>query len=210
MTSRTVQNVIKDQSGVAVANCRCRVFLSGPGFRESDYSEVAPMIEVITSVAGLWQAGLECNDTITPENTYYRVIEEIPMQYGGSREWVFQVLESHPSPVNLYAVLVKPPNPNPAFEDYLTASEADALFLTQAEGDALYLPQGYTFRQNYVHDQMTPSNFWIVDHNLGFKPGGVHVSDSSGSDVEGEVSHVSINQLTIEFASAFSGQAIVS
>lgn len=63
---------------------------------------------------------------------------------------------------------------------------------------------------SYVHDQMTPSMVWTVNHNLGFYPGGIQISDSSGADVEGEVSLVSVNQLTISFSVAISGHAYVS
>lgn len=71
-------------------------------------------------------------------------------------------------------------------------------------------PPGTAENTDYTHDQMTPSATWVVVHNLGYRPAGVHVTDSSGNDYEGEVTHNSVNQLTITFSAAFSGTAYVS
>lgn len=208
MTSKTVQNTVRNPSGTAIPNARIRVYLSGPGFRESDYSEVAPLVENQTNAAGLWQIPLECNDTITPDNTFYRVIEEVSQGQGFSREWIIQVFSYMTSPVNLYDTLIEVPPPNQALEDYLTAEEADALFLTPAEGDSRYELKPHV--TGYTHDQMTPAATWVIVHNLGYYPGGIHVSDSGGSDCEGEITHDSVNQLTLSFGVAFSGRAIIS
>lgn len=62
---------------------------------------------------------------------------------------------------------------------------------------------------SYVHDQMTPSATWVIVHNLGFYPN-VRIEDSAGSDVEGDVTQDSVNQMTVTFASAFSGKAYLS
>jgi hypothetical protein len=62
---------------------------------------------------------------------------------------------------------------------------------------------------HYMHDQMVPSLLWTVTHNMGKYPS-VGVVDSGGSEVEGLVSHVSTNQLTIEFSAAFSGFAYLN
>ena len=48
-----------------------------------------------------------------------------------------------------------------------------------------------------------------MTHNLGYYPN-VHVEDSAGNDVEGDVHHDSINQLTEIFSGAFSGKAYLS
>jgi hypothetical protein len=54
--------------------------------------------------------------------------------------------------------------------------------------------------------QGAPSAFWTVVHSLGFRPD-VQVFDSSGDQVEGDVDHVSVDELTITFSAAFSGVA---
>lgn len=46
---------------------------------------------------------------------------------------------------------------------------------------------------------------WVINHNLGYEPGGVFVTDSGGTEWLGEIEHNSVNQLTITFASAFGG-----
>lgn len=63
---------------------------------------------------------------------------------------------------------------------------------------------------SYSHDQVLPSATWIVAHNLGYRPGGIVVIDSAGSQVEGQITHDSANQLTLTFSSAFAGAAYLS
>lgn len=62
---------------------------------------------------------------------------------------------------------------------------------------------------NYVHNQGTPSAIWTITHNLAKYPS-CSVVDSSGSEVEGDVNHVSANQLTVSFAAGFSGKAFLN
>ena len=54
--------------------------------------------------------------------------------------------------------------------------------------------------------QGTPSTFWDIQHDLGFRPD-VQVFDSAGDQVEGDVVHLSVDELTITFSAAFSGVA---
>lgn len=61
----------------------------------------------------------------------------------------------------------------------------------------------FTFSQN------TPSNKWTVQHNLGKFPS-VTVFDSAKSQMEGDVEHISANELTITFGAAFSGVAYLN
>lgn len=57
----------------------------------------------------------------------------------------------------------------------------------------------------YTHDQASPSLLWTVSHNLGKYPTPVIV-DSAGTTVEGKITFITINQLTCEFTSLFSGK----
>jgi len=59
---------------------------------------------------------------------------------------------------------------------------------------------------NYVHTQSSANTVWTVTHNLNKHPS-VHVEDSGGSVVWGDVLYVNNNSLTITFAVAFSGKA---
>lgn len=63
---------------------------------------------------------------------------------------------------------------------------------------------------NYTHIQSTPSTTWTVVHNLGYHPGGVSVIDSAGTKVYGDITHISVNQLVINFSAGFSGKAYLS
>ncbi len=62
---------------------------------------------------------------------------------------------------------------------------------------------------NYTHNQSTASATWVIAHGLGFYPN-VHVEDSSGADVEGDVRYDNLNQITITFSAAFAGVAYLS
>jgi hypothetical protein len=62
---------------------------------------------------------------------------------------------------------------------------------------------------SYVHNQISSSNTWIVNHNLNFYPN-VTIYDSAGSMVEGSVNHSTATSLTITFSSAISGKAYLS
>jgi len=63
--------------------------------------------------------------------------------------------------------------------------------------------------KNYLHDQGISSTVWTITHNLNKFPS-VTVKDSAGEEVEGEVHHVSVNQLTITFSASFSGVATLN
>lgn len=62
---------------------------------------------------------------------------------------------------------------------------------------------------SFVHNQITSSTNWTVNHNLNFYPN-VTVYDSAGSMVEGSVNHISPTSLTITFSGAISGKAYLS
>lgn len=61
----------------------------------------------------------------------------------------------------------------------------------------------------YRHDQQTPEAVWHLHHPLG-RMCAVTVVDSAGSLVEGDVTYLSVNELTIEFSAPFAGQAYLT
>lgn len=63
--------------------------------------------------------------------------------------------------------------------------------------------------QTYRHVQSVPASSWTIAHNLGCWPS-VTVIDSAGSVVIGKVSYISNNQVLLEFASPFSGEAFIN
>jgi hypothetical protein len=62
---------------------------------------------------------------------------------------------------------------------------------------------------SYVHTQNTPSNTWVITHNLGIYPQ-ASVLEFGGDSVEGVISYQSANQLTIVFSVSISGTAYIS
>lgn len=68
---------------------------------------------------------------------------------------------------------------------------------------------GGTGDKTYTYTQSTPSDTWVITHNLGKYPS-ITVEDSAHSDVIGEYSYDSVNQVTLSFTGAFSGWAYLN
>lgn len=73
------------------------------------------------------------------------------------------------------------------------------------------IPEGSInlYDKNYLHIESVPSTSWTIVHNLGKFPS-VTVTDSANQEVEGQVDHISINELILTFSAAFSGQAFLN
>lgn len=65
-------------------------------------------------------------------------------------------------------------------------------------------PSGSSAGYNFT--QSSDSDFWIINHNLGYKPS-VQTFTVGGLEVIGEVQHVSNNQATVSFNTPISGFA---
>lgn len=65
---------------------------------------------------------------------------------------------------------------------------------------------GISLDANFVFVQTTPSATWVISHNLN-KYCSVTVVDSADNTVFGDVQYNSLNQVTLTFAGAFSGEA---
>lgn len=63
--------------------------------------------------------------------------------------------------------------------------------------------------KHYTHDQGMPSVVWTIAHNLGKYPT-VAAVDTAGSVVVGQIDYVDLNNLTITFNAAFSGEAYLN
>lgn len=59
----------------------------------------------------------------------------------------------------------------------------------------------------HEHTQSSAAALWTVNHNLGLWPSAVTVLSPGGVEVNAEVVHVTVNQLTIHFAAAYAGTA---
>lgn len=66
-------------------------------------------------------------------------------------------------------------------------------------------PPGIVARHEHV--QASAAATWTVNHNLGVWPSAVTVLSPGGVEVNAEVVHVSVNQLTIHFAAPYAGRA---
>jgi hypothetical protein len=62
----------------------------------------------------------------------------------------------------------------------------------------------------FTHTQSSASASWTVTHNLGYRPGGVAIVDSSENVVFGDIVHSSNNELVLNFTSATAGKAYIS
>lgn len=62
---------------------------------------------------------------------------------------------------------------------------------------------------SYAHTQNTVSSTWSITHNMGFYPN-VTTTDATGFPIEGEVSYLDLNSLTVSFSIATSGFAYLS
>jgi len=69
-------------------------------------------------------------------------------------------------------------------------------------------PSGAQTQVFYTHTQNTPSDTWIIHHNLGGYPT-VLVFDSGGAQCEGNISFPDGNTMQVTFSSAFSGTAYI-
>jgi hypothetical protein len=62
---------------------------------------------------------------------------------------------------------------------------------------------------HFTYGQAPPAAVWDITHNLGFFPD-VQVFDNSGDEVEGDVTHVSDNELVLTFSAPISGVAYLN
>lgn len=58
----------------------------------------------------------------------------------------------------------------------------------------------------YDYVQSSPSDNWVINHNLGYKPT-VQVFTVGGLEIIGEIQHVSNNQVTVTFNTPLAGSA---
>lgn len=63
--------------------------------------------------------------------------------------------------------------------------------------------------KHYTHNQTVASSQWVITHDLNKYPS-VEVVDTAGTIVIGDITHNSVNQITITFNAAFSGKAFLN
>lgn len=67
-------------------------------------------------------------------------------------------------------------------------------------------PQGPAGSGAYIHTQSAASTTWTINHNMGFRPS-VELLDSGSQEIDGEVSHPSVNQTVVTLNPASAGLA---
>ena len=60
--------------------------------------------------------------------------------------------------------------------------------------------------KNFLFVQSTPLAVWVINHGLNKYPN-ITVFDSTGQEVEGDYSYLTLNQVVLTFSAAFSGEA---
>lgn len=125
MATSTISNTITDPNGVAVASVPVTVrLMPAGGFRIDTFTEVARVVTTTTNGSGTWSLALERNSNITPDNSWYEIVEDVPGTAGGKRVWNIQVGASDQT---VLASLVTPAE-RFATDNYLTQTSADARY----------------------------------------------------------------------------------
>jgi hypothetical protein len=58
----------------------------------------------------------------------------------------------------------------------------------------------------YIYQQSTPATTWTINHNLGYRPS-VELLDSGSQEIDGGVSHPTVNQTVVTLSPATAGLA---
>ena len=91
--------------------------------------------------------------------------------------------------------------------DVNISNPVDGDILKYESGEWINSPIGADL--NFTYNQSPASAVWTINHNLNKFPN-YTVIDSSGDEVEGDVTYINNNQLTLTFSAAFSGTAYLN
>lgn len=67
-------------------------------------------------------------------------------------------------------------------------------------------PQGPAGSGAYIHTQSTAASTWTINHNMGFRPA-VELLDSGSQEIDGEITHPTVNQTVVMLNPASAGLA---
>ena len=94
--------------------------------------------------------------------------------------------------------------------DLLEAADNAGVDVSALAAQVAALSTSVSRLQQFVHVQSVPLATWTINHNLGRYPT-VTVIDSFNDNVEGgAINYPSVNSLTVTFAGAFSGRAVLT
>ena len=105
----------------------------------------------------------------------------------------------------------------PYANEFINLNDTPLEYLPQDAGKVLKVnatATGVVFEDiiqdlHYTHDQGIPNVVWTINHNLNKYPSAV-VVDSAKSVVAGAIDYVDLNNITITFNAAFSGEAYIN
>ena len=75
--------------------------------------------------------------------------------------------------------------------------------------ESLQGQDGVSGNASHVHEQIIPSDVWVINHPLDKYPS-VTCMDSAGDEIDGLLSYASRDQLTMTFAAATGGKAYLN
>ena len=169
--------------------------------------------------SGSISLSLYANDdpTTQPDGVTYEVNERI--NETGYNKYFITV--NHDTPLGIFSLADVIPNIEPittynyATKEYVDTrvGSANSIAFTPTSEITATTVQGAIEQvrelSRYVHTQASPATTWTITHNLKMYPS-VTVVDSAGSHVMGQTIYPSLNTVTVEFTSAFSGKAYLS
>lgn len=164
--------------------------------------------EILTYGPFIYELDWDLGDTVTVQdkkiglimNTPITEVAEIYEPSGFKLEVTFG--NNIPTLIDKIKQSLDTPMIEKAFVPMKTSElENDAGFVTSEEIEKV------TSDKNYVHNQLLPSEQWVIVHNLNKYPN-ITITDSSGNLVWGEIKYESVNKVTISFTAPFAGKAI--
>jgi len=67
-------------------------------------------------------------------------------------------------------------------------------------------PQGPAGLSPFIYLQPIPTTTWVINHGLGYRPS-VELINAGSQEIDGEISHPTVNQTVITLNPATAGQA---
>lgn len=82
--------------------------------------------------------------------------------------------------------------------------------VTGGDSGGAVTPDDLARATHYHHTQTVPSDTWTIDHTLGYTPGGITVTESTGDIVTPRLDICTASQVVLSFDGAASGVADLS
>lgn len=206
-------NTLKRPDQTMIADAKVEITLvagagHAPGFVSGSDETILSVYSTLTDANGRWEVDLVPNSDITPDNTYYRVVERVDPNNRSTTyyivvpdavvqaQWVGDHRINEPEGIDqiIYEVT-----------SLGTSNHGDLVGL----GDNDHPQYALADRLGYLHDQAVPEAVWTIVHSLGYYPN-YWAEDSAGNQIEGAPAQVDLTTMTITFSAATTGKAYLS